>query len=449
MQNGNIEIHRQVTPGAAPPGRTVAAVVLGSAFEFYDFMLYAMFAPVIARVFFPAGNPQNSLLLALAGYGLGFLARPAGAVLIGHIADRRGRKPALLLSLGLMGAGTLLLALVPPYAVIGVAAPVLVVAARLLQGLSAGGEIGAASALLLEHGPVRRRGELMGWQIASQGMAALVATGIAMLVHLSLPAAAVESWGWRLPFLAGLLIVPVGLLLRGRLHEAPLPSPSRAPLAALLSGHRRTLLLAIGLMAGGTVQMQLTSQYLPTYLQSRLHYPPAFSYLISALVGLLLLLAPLAGRLGDGFRRRRHLLYVACGLTLLLTVPAFAALVSGPERGMAWALLPIGAMTLLYCLGTGTGLSVLLEGFPPALRATALGVAYGSGLVLFGGATPFAVAWLTDVSGSALMPAYYLMAASALSATALWFYPDRTVAETHPAEVPAFACAGELPGRQA
>lgn len=419
----------------------MAAVVSGTAFEFYDFMLYAMFAPVIARVFFPAGDPQNSLLLALAGYGLGFLARPLGAVLIGHIADRHGRKPALLLALGLMGAGTLLLALAPPYAVAGMGAPVLVVVARLLQGLSAGGEIGAASALLLEHGPARRRGELMGWQIASQGMAALMATAAAMLVHLCLPAAEVERWGWRLPFLAGLLIVPVGMALRGRLHEAPLPSPSRAPLAALLRGHRRTLVLAIGLMAGGTVQMQLTTQYLPTYLQSRLHYPPVFSYLISALVGLLLLLAPLAGRLGDGLRRRRHLLYLACGLTMLLAVPAFAALVSGPGRGWGWALLPIGAMTLLYCLGTGTGLSVLLEGFPPALRATAMGVAYGGGLVLFGGATPFAVAWLTDASGAALMPAYYLMAAAMLSALALWFYPDRAMAEPCQADAPAFAGA--------
>lgn len=424
MQNGDGMMRRRAVPEGRRGWRTVCAVALGNAFEFYDFMLYAMFAPVIARVLFPAGNPRDSLLLALAGYGLGFLARPLGAVLIGHVADRRGRKPALLLSLGLMGVGTLLLALTPSHAAIGVAAPLLAVTARLLQGLSVGGELGAASALLLEQGDAKRSGELMGWQIASQGMGVLAATGIAMFVHLALPVAEVDRWGWRAPFLLGLLIVPTGMVLRGRLHEAPLRSASRLPFAELLRSHGRTLALTILLMAGGVVQMQLTTQYLPTYLQARLHYPPVFSYFASALVGLLLLLAPLAGWLGDRFRRRRHLLYIGFALTLLLALPTFAALIPGAERGMAWSLLPIGALTLLYCLIAGTGLSVLLEAFPPTLRATALGVAYGVGVAVFGGTTPLAVAWLVEASGSAWMPAYYLMAAFVLSAVALWLYPE-------------------------
>lgn len=423
MPKGDQRVHGQVTD-AGLRRRGLVALVVGNAFEFYDFMLYAMFAPVIARLFFPAGDPETSLLLALAGYGLGFVGRPIGALLIGHLADRRGRKPALLLSLSLMAAGTLLLALTPPHASLGVLAPALVVLARLLQGVSAGGEIGAASALMMAQAPAHRRGELLGWQIASQGAAALLATAVATAVHVFVPSPALDAWGWRLPFLAGLLIVPVGLMLRRGLHEAP-PSPVPAvPIASLVRGHGRTMLLAVAMIAGGTVQMQLTTQYLPTYLQQRLHYPAGFSYLISAMVGLVLLAAPLAGRLGDRLRQRRHLLYAGYVLTLLLTWPAFAALMSGPGMAMAWSLLPFAAMTLLYCLSAATGLAVMLEGFPAPLRATALGVSYSLGVALFGGTTPMMVAWLTGHGGSVWAPAFYLMATSTLSALALWRYPQ-------------------------
>lgn len=428
MLNGNQKVHEQIID-ARGGCKGIAALVVGNAFEFYDFMLYAMFAPVIARLFFPASDPQNSLLLALAGYGLGFLARPAGAALIGHVADRHGRKPALLLSLGLMGVGTLLLAATPSHATLGVAAPVLVVIARLLQGLSAGGEIGAASALMMEQGPARRRGEMLGWQIASQGVAALAATGVATLMHLTLPSAELEAWGWRIPFVAGLLIVPVGLILRQGLQEPAIRPLPVMPLEILLRQHGRTLLLAILVIAGGTVQMQLMTQYMPTYLQSRLQYPPAFSYLVSALVGLVLLAAPVAGRLGDRLRRRRNLLYLGYALNLMLAVPAFVALTAGTGDGMLWSLLPIVAMTLVYCLSAGTGLVVMLEGFPPALRATALGVSYSVGVAVFGGTTPVAVAWLSGHEGGALAPGLYLMGAVVVSLVALRFYPEAASAE--------------------
>nr|WP_257993464.1 MFS transporter [Cupriavidus pauculus] len=214
--------------------RAVIAAAIGNGLEIYDFTVYSFFAATIGRLFFPASSPMASLLLSFATFGAGFVMRPLGAVLIGSMADRRGRKAALTLTIGLMTAGTALIAFTPSYATIGVAATVLVVLGRLLQGLSAGGEVGAASALLMESATQDRRCFLVSWQAATQGAAALLGALTGAAVSATLSPEALQSWGWRVPFMVGLLIAPVGIYIRRHLEETHTESRAHASLRAVV-----------------------------------------------------------------------------------------------------------------------------------------------------------------------------------------------------------------------
>src|SRR6202795_3408857 len=201
------------------PTSAVVATVLGNALEFYDFTAYAFFAVIIGRAFFPAQDPFVSLLLSVAAFGVGFITRPLGGIVIGAYADRAGRRPAMMLSIGLMAVGMVLLAATPSYATIGLAAPFLVVFARLVQGFALGGEIGPSTSYLLEAAPAGKRGQYGAWQIASQGAAAAFAGSLGVVLSWLLDADAMQSWGWRIPFLVGVAIVPMGLIMRGQLRE--------------------------------------------------------------------------------------------------------------------------------------------------------------------------------------------------------------------------------------
>ena len=203
-----------------PAYRVIVAASMGNALEWYDFLIYGYFAVTIAKVFFPAGNDAVSLLQALGAFGLSYLVRPLGAIMLGAYADRAGRKAALMLSILLMMIGTTIMAVIPGYATIGVAAPAMVLLARLLQGFSVGGEFGSATAFLVEHSKTRK-GFMASWQWASQGLTALVASAFGVLLTSALSADQLLSWGWRIPFFFGLLIGPVGLYIRSRMAETP------------------------------------------------------------------------------------------------------------------------------------------------------------------------------------------------------------------------------------
>src|ERR1700730_1802724 len=203
----------------AIPTSAVVATVLGNALEFYDFTAYAFFAVIIGRAFFPAHDPFVSLLLSVAAFGVGFITRPVGGIVIGAYADRAGRKPAMMLSIGLMALGMVLLAATPSYASIGLAAPILVVLARLIQGVALGGEVGPATSYRLDASPPGNRGQYGAWQVASQGAAAALAGALGVALSLLLDTNDMQSWGWRIPFIVGIAIVPVGLIMRGQLQE--------------------------------------------------------------------------------------------------------------------------------------------------------------------------------------------------------------------------------------
>lgn len=412
------------TPPPSLSLRTVLPAVAGNAFEFYDFTLYAIFAGVIGRQFFPAPTAFESLLISLGVYAAGFVARPIGALLIGGYADRRGRKAALTLTIALMAVGTALIAFTPPVASIGITATVLVLLGRLLQGLSAGAEIGVASALLFESAAPGQRCFIVSWQVASQGAAALAGAVAAMLVYGCLPEAEVERWGWRLPFIAGLLIAPLGWAIRRKMIE-PLPEQVRPrhPARELLAGHRVRLLQGVGVLLGPTVFMQVLTYYLPIHLQRTLHYPPAWSFVLAFTIGgALWITAPLIGRYADRLHRRKGLLGVALVLSTATIFPAFALL--NATASLSWSVALITALAVLHYSSGGAGFVLLMDAFPPHLRASSISLVYSLCVVLFGGTTLLVVTWLVEHSGNAMAPAWYAGAACSLSLIALWRFPE-------------------------
>lgn len=395
----------------------VAATVLGNALEFYDFLAYAAFSVYIGRAFFPGGSALTSLLLSLATFGVGFFTRPLGAVLIGAYADRAGRRPALMITIALMTVGTLGLVLTPSYASIGVAAPVILVVARLVQGFALGGEIGPSTAVLLESAPAGRRGLFISWQGASQGLAILASGVVGLLLATTLSKQQLGDWGWRVPFALGLLIVPVGFLIRSRLPETQTARGARSGpevLRLLARDHRASLGLAVMIIMSLTVSTYVTN-YMTTYALTVLHMPAASAMWGTLVNGATLALGMLiGGRLSDRFGRKPVMIVPRVALILVI-YPAFLFLVRHPT--LASLALVTGALTLIGALGSAAALAALTEVFPTAVRASGLAISYAVAVSVFGGTTQFAIAWFIAVSGDPLAPAYYVMVTSTIS---LW-----------------------------
>ncbi|WP_321878565.1 MFS transporter [Paraburkholderia bannensis] len=409
----------------APTRRAIVAAAIGNGLEMYDFTLYSFFAVTIGKLFFPTGNALTSLLLSFATFGAGFLMRPIGAVIIGNLADQRGRKAALTLTIALMTAGTALIALTPGYASIGVSATILVVIGRLLQGLSAGGEIGAASALLMESGSKSRRCYYVSWQAATQGGAALVGALAGVAISASLSPEVLQSWGWRLPFLLGLLIAPVGMYIRRHLEETHTRAQPSAinGVGAVFREHARTLVIGTFLMTSTTSAMYVIVLYMPTYLVRTLHMPPVTAFAATCVSGLtMLVLAPLFGRLADKLPRRKPLLIVNSILSMLIVIPNFTLLSSGP--GLPLVMMCVAISGTLMSIGTGAGTAMMMEALPRHHRATGMSIMYSFGVTIFGGFAPLAVTWLISATGSRMAPAGYLLCASLISFIALLLYPS-------------------------
>lgn len=403
--------------------RVVAATVIGNALEFYDFVTYAFFAVYIGKAFFPAATPLGSLLLSVAVFGVGFVTRPLGGILIGSYADRAGRKPALLLTIALITVGTLGLALTPSYEAIGWAAPAIVVTARLVQGLALGGEIGPSSAFLIESAPGRQRGLYGSWQLASQGLATLVAGSIGMAVSSTLPAEDLQSWGWRIPFAVGLLLIPVAIYLRREmpetLHHA---ADSAAPMApASLRQHRRLIALAVLVVLGGTVSTYV-GNYMTTYAITTLKLPPATAMAATVVTGVTTFVFALAGGwLCDRYGRRRVML-VPRLLAAVLSYPAFWLLT---EQRSASALFAATALLgALTALSGAASLVAIPELLPRRIRAVGMSIAYAIGVALFGGSTQFVITWLIDVTGNPTAPAWYVTATSLVAAIGMYLLPE-------------------------
>jgi MHS family proline/betaine transporter-like MFS transporter len=399
--------------------RLIAACSLGNALEMYDFTVYSFFALLIGKLFFPSDSPYGSLLLAVATFGIGFVMRPLGGVIIGNYADRKGRKAALTLTIGLMVAGTLCIALAPTYASAGVFGSLMILAGRLLQGFSLGGEIGAATSMLMESGGIRGRGFRVSWQLASQGLAAVLGALTGAALYAALPQASLESWGWRLPFLFGLLIAPVGFYIRANLEEThQARSHESSPMGRLLREHGGTVLKGIFSITAGTAAMYLVVFFMPTYMIRVLHMPPSLSLLSGCATGITMFaVALVAGRLADGLPNRKPLVIGSLVLGLLAVYPAFWLINHYPSVPLVLCLSVL--LTAIVNLGTTPLFLMLLEMLPIGVRASGISVIYSVGVTVFGGSSQFIVTWLLATTGNPMSPAFYMMACGVLSICAL------------------------------
>jgi MFS transporter, MHS family, proline/betaine transporter len=391
---------------------------MGNVFEWFDFVLYGFFAVMIARLFFPAGNETASLLLTFASFGVTFVMRPFGAVVLGDLADRCGRKVALTSTISMMVAAMAITAFAPTYASIGIFAPVMVVAARLIQGFSAGGEFGSATVFLAEQNP-SRRGFYASWQFAGQGLSAVLATGFGTALNGMLTAEQMEMWGWRIPFLFGLLIGPVGYYIRRHVDETPEYRTAQtifAPFRETFTYGKTRLLVAIGTIVLLTVAAY-TAVYMPTYAVRELGLPPIGGFMAGLLGGAIqLAIVPVAGALSDRFGRLP--VAAAAVVAVLVSVyPLFAGLVATPTIG--WLLFVQAVIGVFVAVYAGAIPALICELFPVGMRTTAVSTSYSLSVAIFGGSAPFAIAALVDLTGSNLVPSYYVMFAAAVSLIAL------------------------------
>lgn len=415
-----------VPEARAMPFRHVAAVTLGNALEFYDFTTYAFFALFIGRAFFPSATPGTSLLLSLATFGAGFLTRPIGAMIIGPLGDRIGRKPAFLFSFVLMGVSMAGLALTPSYASIGKAAPILVVLFRLLQGFALGGEVGPTTAYMVEAAPPSRRGFYASLQFASQDAAALTAGILSTVLANILPADQLADWGWRAVLLCGTAVVPFGLWLRHNLPEtlhaandaalAPDGTVGSLTVGTGLRPYGRIIILGLLILGYGSV-CTYTISYMTTYALNTLHLPAAQSFGVIIANGLAWVTFDLvSGHLSDRFGRK-PVMVAGTALLLLSIVPAFWLI--GHYHNMIVFYSASVWMVTLAALGQTPIVVSLTESLPWHVRSGVIATVYAFAISIFGGSTQFVITWLIGRTGNPLAPAFYWSAATAIGLLAI------------------------------
>ncbi|ANY08333.1 tricarballylate/proton symporter TcuC [Pseudonocardia sp. HH130630-07] len=410
------------TPGAARATRgNVVRAAAGNFLEMYDFAVYGFYAAAIARAVFPAENEFLSLMLSFVTFGVGFLMRPLGAVVLGAYMDRHGRRAGLILSLVIMSVGVVILAVVPGYDTIGIAAPILVVLARLLQGFSAGAESSGVSVYLAEIARPGRRGFYVSWQSASQQISVVVAAVIGVVLALSLSPEQIDAWGWRVPFLIGSLIVPFVFWIRRTLPETESFEQRTAGGAPTFRTVYRTLtsawpivLTAISLVTLTSVMFYLITAYTPTFGERELGLTYLASFGVTVVVGLSnFVVIPLAGHLSDRIGRL-PLLLGASGTILVVAYPAMLWLTADPSFGRLLAVLVL--FSLLYGTYQGAMVVSLTEIMPAAVRASGFAIAYSLAQAVFGGFTPAISTGLIEVTGgNAAMPGAWLAFSAVIS----------------------------------
>jgi MFS transporter, MHS family, citrate/tricarballylate:H+ symporter len=416
--------------GNAPvslPKRQILAVVIGNGLEFYDFVTYAFFASQIGRTFFPSDKPGASLLASLATFGVGFLTRPLGALVIGRFGDRAGRKPAMLLSFTLIGIGVLGLPLIPSYASIGILAPILAIAFRLLQGFALGGEVGPSTAFLMEAAPPLRRGLYVSLQATSADAAVCIAGLVGVGLSSVLDGPALDSWGWRAALLLGASIIPAGFILRRTLNET-LHAPTQANEAVAPKGYRRFVVLGLILLATATTTNYLL-EYMTTYANVTLGMSSKVAFGATAIIGLSgLICDSLGGWLSDRFGRKL-ILIVPWVFLLLAVFPSF------------WLLERLRTATALYTvcallggistLSSATIIVAITESLPRKVRSGGIAIIYALSISVFGGSTQFFVTWLIQKTGNPLAPAWYMFSGVVIGLIALLQLPETAPVKTN------------------
>jgi MFS family permease len=408
------------------PLRHVLAVFVGNGLEFYDFLTFSYFAVYISRTFYPSGNPSVALLATLATFGAGFLTRPVGAIVIGGMGDRIGRKPAMVFSFTLMGVAIVGLALTPSYAAIGAAAPAIVLFFRLVQGFALGGEVGPTTAFMAEAAPPHRRGLYLSMQYATQDLAVLMAGLVGTLLAAKLSDQQLQDWGWRLALLLGASIVPFGILMRRTLPETLDRTHVAAPVPAAEAGNEprrgrprplmRIVVLGLMMLTAGTIG-SYTLNYMTTYALDTLHLPATISFsLIILNGGVSMAFEAASGWLSDRFGRKPVM--ILPGVLLVLSIlPCFWVI--GHSHSVAALYGAEAVMAMFAAVSSVPVIVTITETLPPHIRSGAVATIYAFAISIFGGSTQFVIKLLIDRTGNPMAPAFYWTGAALIGLLAM------------------------------
>ncbi len=412
---------------AAARRKAVVAATIGNFVEWYDFIVYGYFATVIGAQFFPSDDPLASIMSAFAVFGVSFVVRPLGALVVDSYGDRMGRRGTLAVVVLLMTGATFLIGVAPTYAQVGVLAPIILAFARALQGFSAGGEFGGATSFMIEYAPEGKRGLYGSWQAFTQGVAAGVGVTLGVVLSSALPEEAFNAWGWRIPFLVALPFGLIGLYLRLRLEDTPHFRAVRetreveaAPLRETVRFHGADILKVVGTIVFGTALTYLLI-YLPTYSETVLGLSRSQA-LTANLIGILALLivCPTSAVLSERIGRKPFLVYPALG-TAVLALPIFW-LLQGPLPAVVLAHVGVGVLLGLF---GGSYPAAFSELFPTNVRYSSLSLGYSASVSIFGGTAPLIFTYLLQRTENPVSPAFYILAAGLVS-----FFAALTIAET-------------------
>jgi len=403
---------------------TVIRVTSGNFIEMYDFFIFGFYATYISKAFFPSDSEYASLMLTFATFGAGFLMRPLGAILLGGYIDRIGRRKGLVLTLGIMATGTAMVAFIPSYATIGLLAPLLVLVGRLLQGFSAGVELGGVSVYLSEMATPGHKGIYVSWQSASQQVAIIFSAALGYILNESISKEVIADWGWRIPFFIGCMIIPIVFQIRRSLQEteeflAKKHHPTFKEIIKSLTINWQLVVAGMMLIVMTTVSFYLITVYTPTFGKSVMKLSIVDSLLITLFVGLsnfiwLPVMAALSDRIG-----RWPIMALFSGLTLFTAYPTLNWLVANPSY--EHMLLAELWLSFLYASYNGATIVALTEIIPIQIRTTGFSLAYSLATALFGGFTPLVSTWLIETTGDKASPGYWMAMAGGMGliATAL------------------------------
>lgn len=409
----------QSTRPATGSTRAILAATLGNTLEWYDFAVYAYMTPIISKLFFPSSDPLTSILATFAVLAVGFIMRPVGAVFFGWLADKSGRKKALIASVTVMGVATVLLGLIPTHAQVGMLAAVLLTVARLFQGFSVGGEYGASTSFLVEYAPAGRRGLFGSLAYFSAMLGMAIGGSVVLLFSVILSSADMAAWGWRIPFLLGLPLLLIGTYMRLKIDETPEfeslrkdTAVEKSPLRTVVRSHGKNMLIVMGIVIAFAISTYTVVSFMLSYLRTVIRIetvPATLSVVLATFFGCLLI--PVFGWLSDRVGRR-PLLILACVSCMILPLIGFMIVLTG-----SMVAVYVGQMLMWVPVGIFCGVTpaAFAELFPTEVRVSGFGIAYAVSTALFSGTAPFVATLLIERTGNNLAPGWYVAAAGAIS----------------------------------
>jgi MFS transporter, MHS family, proline/betaine transporter len=403
----------------------IVATTIGNALEFFDFTAYNFFAVLLGKLYFPTLSPLLQLVMSTGTFAIGYFFRPLGGVLIGVYADKIGRKAALTLTVGMMALSSAMIGLAPTYDTIGIWAPLLILFSRILQGISAGGEVGASTALLVEYAGPHRRGFFGSFQFASQSLGIAFGAIVSALLSRYLDPQALASWGWRTVFLMGTIIAPVGIYIRVRLNETlhlAAPAHQTQSLGGILRSHVKELTLGTLLTFGGTSANFIILFSLPIIAMKSLGMAQADAVLAGVVTGLVGFVAsPIGGRVSD-IVGRKPVIWVSRVLVVIAVAPLFVWLKSDPT--LARLLVVEGVLAAFAAFGGATAIGSMTELFPAPARATGMAIIYSLGVALSGVVAQFVSTYFVGVSADIMPAAWYVVICLVLTSAVLFWLPE-------------------------